>query len=366
MYLLFRVLQICDCIGDKWMYCSGCSQTFCFECFVGDSFMACNVCCENRCGKCMFEIGFDYLTCSVCYLSCCDDKCTGKNDIWGGKPFVQCSYEGCNWTKCGRCSRECEECDVILCEGCSIESFCSTCSKHSDCTDEVYLRCHQCDKSVCMDCQRASGVFCSKCQEPLRHDLSFKFVRFLHNHSANMDAVDGNGCNVLHLAASRGQRESCLLLISLGLDPAKLDDSGTSALERYANALEEEDDVDVDIDEMVSSLTAAREQYLQNIRDSNWGKNKSFLAAIIGSGLRLTAAESANLASAQEISDKSVALPSEPRGTKAQNIAYLNRQVFGHDGIVRLIASFIIIDPAAPRIVPYVGIYDDDDDDDFN
>ena len=34
-------------------------------------------------------------------------------------------------------------------------------------------------------------------------------------------------------------------------------------------------------------------------------------------------------------------LPPEPRETKAENIAYLNHAVLGHDGLVRRIASFM-------------------------
>ena len=52
-------------------------------------------------------------------------------------------------------------------------------------------------------------------------------------------------------------------------------------------------------------------------------------------------AEVAALAAQQAASDTSVSLPGDPRDTPAKNIAYLNRAVFGHEGFLREIVSFI-------------------------
>ena len=53
------------------------------------------------------------------------------------------------------------------------------------------------------------------------------------------------------------------------------------------------------------------------------------------------AVEVAALALEQASLDTSVSLPGIPRDTPAKNIAYLNRAVFGHEGFLREIVSFI-------------------------
>ena len=58
-------------------------------------------------------------------------------------------------------------------------------------------------------------------------------------------------------------------------------------------------------------------------------------------GMPSPAEERAALAAQQAASDTSVSLTGIPRDTPAKNIAYLNRAVFGHEGFLREIVSFI-------------------------
>jgi hypothetical protein len=55
------------------------------------------------------------------------------------------------------------------------------------------------------------------------------------------------------------------------MDPAVEDKAGTSAIDHYQV-----------VNEAVAFLPNAREAYLQQIRDSNRAKNKSFMMAIVG------------------------------------------------------------------------------------
>jgi hypothetical protein len=91
----------------------------------------------------------------------------------------------------------------------------------------------------------------------------------------------------------------------------------------------------------VDDMLEARDKYVMLVREQKWTKNWPFLHALVGSRLRPTKAQIAEQAQAQVLLDKSVPLPPEPRETKAENIAYLNHAVLGHDGLVRRIASFM-------------------------
>jgi hypothetical protein len=83
----------------------------------------------------------------------------------------------------------------------------------------------------------------------------------------------------------------------------------------------------------------------QRVRDENWNwnrkKNWPLMNTLTSSGLRPMAVEAAALALEQASLDTSVSLPGIPRDTPAKNIAYLNRAVFGHEGFLREIVSFI-------------------------
>ena len=90
-----------------------------------------------------------------------------------------------------------------------------------------------------------------------------------------------------------GQVGGCLLLISLGMDPAMkshglpLKNESLSAFDFFRRAarvgaaltgvIDEEE-----IDEKVAVLSDARNSFLQNERDSNWAKNKSLMLAVVG------------------------------------------------------------------------------------
>ena len=140
-----------------------------------------------------------------------------------------------------------------------------------------------------------------------------------------------------------------MFLVSRGLDPNIADNEGETALTLYGRMFDNNDPAneeyppltDEQKQEAVIQLLAAREAYEQRVRDEHWKKNWPLMNTLTSSGLRPMAVEVAALALEQASLDTSVSLTGIPRDTPAKNIAYLNRAVFGHEGFLREIVSFI-------------------------
>jgi len=300
-------------------HCVKCNDEFCFDCFYGNGGYSCDGAgCEKGplCGACDDYHAF----CDVCTETFCYD-CFAEKKL--GNYCYDCGVETCG-----------------------------------DCTKGEFSECEHCEDRFCQACRVKKGVFCSSatCGLPI-HPVSYDFVQDLFLLGAKFDAVDSNGRSALHHAAMEFERDSCRLLISLGLDPAALDNSGSSALDCLRVSIT---DIDGHIDEegkeaVVQELAERRRAYLQNVCDSNWAKNKDLLMTLVGTGLRPTAQQAAAAAALQAASDKSAKLPGIPRKTKAQNIAYLNQAIFGTEGLLRRVVELIPIDENHPRIVPYLA-----------
>ena len=187
---------------------------------------------------------------------------------------------------------------------------------------------------------------------PLHFVRNAATARLLVNGGAQLTAVTESGLNALHFAAFNANLDLCLFLVSRGLDPHTASDKGESALTLYGhyndvNGLDDPPPLtDEEKQEVIVELLAAREQ---RVRDENWNKNWPLLNTLTSSGFRPMAVEVAALALEQASLDTSVSLPGIPRDTPAKNIAYLNRAVFGHEGFLREIVSFI------PRVRFEVG-----------
>jgi ankyrin repeat protein len=166
------------------------------------------------------------------------------------------------------------------------------------------------------------------------HQMMYKRGALLH-------AVDVDGENALHINAKIGCFRASLYFVSKGLDPTLPNLYGETALNLY----DEDGLADHNTrDREKTAIVAAWTQYQHRLRRAHWKKNWPLLCALTGSGLYAMQAEMARLYRQQAASDKSVKIPGIPRGTKAQNLAYLNRAIFGRDNehaILRLIIAFL-------------------------
>ena len=180
-------------------------------------------------------------------------------------------------------------------------------------------------------------------------------VAVLVKRGANLDAVEDNGLNALLLASANAQLEACLILVNPGgMDPTFLfdDDRRASALTLYGFALRHNDPAhppvpadpkwrprptDAERDDAQAQILAARAEFLlQKKRDENWARRRVFLQTLLAGGLRHSAAQKAEQAALQAAVDTSAELP-----TVLRDREYLKQQVFGHEGVVRGIASFL-------------------------
>ena len=154
---------------------------------------------------------------------------------------------------------------------------------------------------------------------------------------------DDFGDNALIVAAYNDRPDVCLVLISLGLDPALEDKDGESALTHYAQWLDE-DSPNRDEDEerpplsdeekqaRVKLLTDARAEYLElQRREECYQRRKGAMTFLQGYGFLLTAAQREAAKTEQKLVDKHAKLATIDRSTKEANLKYLTDRVFGED-----------------------------------
>ena len=174
-------------------------------------------------------------------------------------------------------------------------------------------------------------------------------VSLLIAYEAQLDMVTVRGCNALFLAAWHDRPEVCAMLIGAGLDPATPNNNnGWSPLSHYGHYLHNNetdawDGVDDETRPRLSDdekrdrralLVAARDAFLlQKKREENWQRRAPFIHALVGSGLHLTAAQKAEHAAFQAAMDFAAPIAPVPVDRL--------RDIFGNEGFVRTIATFV-------------------------
>jgi ankyrin repeat protein len=173
-----------------------------------------------------------------------------------------------------------------------------------------------------------------------------EIAQILLEKGANSSLTCYSGRNALHDMAFSDELGICLWLITeCGMDPfLKCDDSHQSAVTHYGKWLDNNDtDLEIYVTEeekmsCVNQLIEARSNY---IREQNWKRRKVFICSLFISEMLLLKAKKMANAIFQENLDKSKKLTSISRKTKEQNISFLEGKVFGEEGIVRRIISYI-------------------------
>ena len=173
-------------------------------------------------------------------------------------------------------------------------------------------------------------------------------VSLLIVNEAQLDLVTIDGLNALHIAAFTDRPEVCAILIAAGLDPAGQDGNGESALSHYGHWLQNNepdawDGVEDRTRPRLSNdekrdrralLVAARDAFLlQKKREKNWQRRAALMHALVGSGLRLTAAQQAEHAAFQAAMDYAAPIAPVPVDRL--------RDIFSNEGFVRTITTFV-------------------------
>ena len=158
----------------------------------------------------------------------------------------------------------------------------------------------------------------------------------LISRGANVNARDNAGLTALAYAARMDKLPACLYLISQRADLLSVNNLGQSVLEGYG---------------LWANLTpAVLEQcraLLQHAYDegphpnARWARRWPFVMVMVCYGFQPTAARRAVLLALNPPLPTNVKIPPIVMRTKAQRRAFLNMAVFGHEGIWRIIASYI-------------------------
>jgi hypothetical protein len=142
------------------------------------------------------------------------------------------------------------------------------------------------------------------------------------------------GLTALAYAALHDKLPACLYLISQRAD--LYDSDGESVLERYGDGLN-----------LTPAVLEQRRAVLQHAYDegphpdARWTRRWPFVMVLVCYGFQPTAARRAVLLALNPPLPTNVKIPPLPNRTRAQRRALLNMKVFGHEGIWRIIASYI-------------------------
>ena len=131
---------------------------------------------------------------------------------------------------------------------------------------------------------------------------------------------------------------ACLYLISQKADLLSVTNSGESVLEGYGRWLRPP---------LTPAVLKQRRALLQHAYDegphpnARWAWRWPFVMVLVCYGFQPTAARRAVLLALNPPLPTNVKIPPIVMRTKAQRRAFLNMAVFGHEGIWRIIASYI-------------------------
>ena len=191
---------------------------------------------------------------------------------------------------------------------------------------------------------RGDTIFTKLCIKGLVNSTAL-----LRKRGAKIDVVGPAGNTALHRAAFAYAIADGERLVAFGSELTALDSEGRTPLDLVGNFRDGQAQGGWNTGPLSlaakeqgrARLRAAREQYEQRLRDENWQRRKDAIVFAVRSGLRPTAAQLAAEKAAQALVDTSAAIPPIPRGTVAENRAFLLRAVLGSDGLLRRIILFL-------------------------
>ena len=163
-------------------------------------------------------------------------------------------------------------------------------------------------------------------------------VKVLAQHrAAAIFTRDASGRDPLLLASLWGNYAVCEFLISQKADPRKRSRWSHSALTHFGLYCLRSTKTEEEKAELKAQLKIA---WLKGPHpDAKWARRRNFMKAIVGSKLRPMARDLAAQKQIQATMDLRAPLPGIPRRTEEEKWAYLLKEVFGHDGIVRCIVE---------------------------
>ena len=167
----------------------------------------------------------------------------------------------------------------------------------------------------------------------------------LLDHGAVMTTRDGIFWTALHLSADRGHLQVGLLLCSKGADLMAVADNGRTPLQVYGNHAYPRLSKETKEEHKAALLDCFRKgphpSQVQRRKDENWARRLPFMLVMTGCDFKPLLARQLALLLLSPALPPDAAIPPIDIATVAQKRAFLNMAVFGHEGLVRLIASFL-------------------------
>ena len=167
----------------------------------------------------------------------------------------------------------------------------------------------------------------------------------LLDHGAVMTTRDTGGWTALHLSAWNGDLQVGLLLCSKGADLMAVTNGGDTALDLHGVNANPRLSEETDEEHRAALLDCFRKgphpSQVQRRKDENWARRLPFLLVMTGCDFKPLIARQLALLLLSPALPPDVKIPPIEIATVAQKRAFLNMAVFGHEGLVRLIASFL-------------------------
>ena len=166
-------------------------------------------------------------------------------------------------------------------------------------------------------------------------------VCFLADKGTDIHVRSTNGRDALLLAAQWGRIDIALELIARQADARMVSNKNQTALTHFGFRR--------------SDLSASQQQEGQarliaawlagphpsQVAERHWQRRKNAVLFLVGSKFRPMQRDAAAAKLAQEQVDKHAKLPGIPRRSKEENLAYLHKEVFGHEGIQRCLVGML-------------------------
>ena len=162
--------------------------------------------------------------------------------------------------------------------------------------------------------------------------------------SGSCSCVRGNdGRDALLIAAQHGKIDAALELIARQADARVVDNQNQTALTHFGSISHRSDLSASEKQEGQARLIAAwlAGPHPSQVAERNWQRRKKAVLFLVGSKFRPMQRDAAAAKLAQEQVDKHAKLPGIPRRSKEENLAYLHKEVFGHEGIQRCLVGML-------------------------
>ena len=167
----------------------------------------------------------------------------------------------------------------------------------------------------------------------------------LLDHGAVMTTRNGQGWTALHLSAFNAHLQAGLLLCSKGADLMAVSHDGRTPLQFCGIAANPCLRKETKDEHKAALLDCFRKgphpSQVQRRKDENWARRLPFMLVMTGCDFKPLLARQLALLLLNPPLPPDVKIPPIEIATVAQKRAFLNMAVFGHEGLVRLIASFL-------------------------